>query len=303
MRYLTNKDYINIQDIQLQQIIQGDQNRLLQAESIGIEEISSYLLQRFDVKYEFTDTPAWNAHITYEPHDRVIIDYGLFQNGHEYQFGDCVIYNGSGYVAKHHIPFSSPGPFNPSDWTYLGARYQFYNAKYPFPMFNNNNYYKLGDKVYWKGFVYTCTSATVPLNSDTIIQYFVYSNVPNLNIFPDDSVNNDNGQYWGFKTAYDVPSYVASPVGPATTDTTYWDASDNRCHQIVMYLTDIVVYYLHRSIAPNNIPELRLKAYEYAVSWLKMVAKGTVTPNLAQLQPNQGLKYRFGGSVKRGNAY
>ena len=303
-RYLTNFDYLpQIQQVQLNQVSQNNPLRILQMERTAIEEAKSYLVQRFWMDQELTNTFGWDPTASYEPGDRVIIDYPVFSSSTSYPVNTCVIFNGSGYISNTNVIVTSPAAFNPADWTLIGAQYDFYNVFYPFPEFNVNAYYNVGDKVYWKGYVYTCTKQTVPLDTQSILQYFVYSNVPQLNVFPDDTNNNAEQQYWGSKTAYIINPYIASPSGHLPNNPTYWEIGDNRCQQLVTALVDLVLYYLHRTIAPDNIPTLRKESYRQAIKWLELVANGTVTPNLAVLQPSQGLKYRWGGNVKRLNGY
>jgi hypothetical protein len=304
IRYLTQLDYnLIIQAAQVAQVIQRNQNTLLQMERVAIEEASGYISQRYDVGAEFTNTAPWDPAKEYNPGDRVTIDYDNWIAGASYNQYDCIIYNGIGYIAATSVPFASPEltPDIDSSWVALGYQYSFYNAVYPAPEFNVNKNYAIGDLVYWKGYIYTCTSATVPFNTSNIQQYFVYSNVPNLNTFPD-GANNAQGQYWGNKTAYIVHAYETSP-GTIVTDDLYWQVGDNRCHQMVMYLCDIAIYHLHRTIAPNNIPELRKEEYKAACKWLEEVAKGYVMINFPQLQPTQGTIRAYGGNIKQNNRY
>lgn len=301
-RYLCSRDYFVIQNSQLNQITQNNSSRLYQCELVAQGEISSYLVQRWNIDKEFTPTSPWSPTEIYAPGDRVTIDYPAFNPNSSYNFGDCVIYNSKGYVANTSIVPGSPAAFNPTEWDFIGLQYDIYNAKYPYPQFVVNNYYNLNDKVYWKGYTYNCAKETQPWDSESIIQYVTYSNVPLLNIFPDDPNSNDIGQYWNQKTPYSVPAWSSSPAGSLPTNTEYWTLGDNRCQQMVMYMTDITVYHLHKSIAPNNIPELRVHAYNAAKEWLKGVSKGVYTPiGLIPKEPTQGLKIRWGGQIKMNN--
>lgn len=300
-RYLTKQDYLTIQDVQIKQITQNDITRLYRMEQLVMEEASSYLKQRFWVNQEFTPTLPWNPTVSYNPGNRIILDYPCFDHNSAYAPYDCVTYEGKAYMALHNVFPTSPGYFDadqssPAQWLFLGNHYDMYNAIFPYPEFNINAYYSVGQQVYWNGYIYTCTFATVPVSSESIIQYYVYSNVPELNVFPDDTVNNANDQFWGNAILWN-PAPVNSPAPTYPMNTDYWNLGDNRCHQLVFYMIDMVIYYLHRSIAPGQIPEIRKQAYEMAKRWLVDVGKGIITPNLAVLQPTQGLKNRFGGDI------
>lgn len=305
-RYLVDIDYnLIIQQSQKNQIIQNNTTTLLQMERVAIEEASSYIRQRYDVGEEFTNTSVWNPLSTYLPGDRVYVNYPLWVSGSTYTQYTCVIYNGIGYIANDNITSTSP-QLTPAtdthDWTPFGYQYSIYNAVYPYPEFNVDNFYLLGDKVYWNGYIYTCTSATVAFNSESIQQYFIYSNLPELNTFPD-SINNNLGQFWGDKTPYIISAYSSSP-GTILTDSEYWNIGDNRSQQMVMYLCDIAVYHLHRNIAPDNIPKLRFDAYKSAIEWLMKVARGHVTVDIPQLQGKEAHTIRgYGGNIKQNNRY
>lgn len=293
MRFLFQNDYYTVQNSQLQQLIQGNQARLLQAENAAQEEITSYLVQRFDVSGEFTDTAVWSMTSAYAPGNRVYLSAPNFDVTQSYSQYSQVLVNGTVYAANINVV---PGLFNPTNWTAVGSPNDLFNAAFPFPKFNINSCYNVGDKVYWKGYVYTCTTATPKPSTEDLIQYVYISSIPLNNVFPD-SVNNANGQYWGTKTAYTVP------VNTIITNSTYWTKGDNRSQQTVTYLMDIALYHLHASIAPMNIPELRVKRYDDAIGWLRKVAKGEITANFPVLQPTQGLKRRFGGNIKVNNHY
>ena len=57
-------------------------------------------------------------------------------------------------------------------------------------------------------------------------------------------------------------------------------AVEERNALIVMYMVDIAVYHLHANITPNDVPEVRQTRYDNAITWLKKVADGKLSPNL-----------------------
>ncbi len=73
MNYLRNEDFrLLIQDQNLQQIISNDQTILDSAEIVAVEEITSYLSQRYDTSTAFKNIQNFGAAIAYKKGD--IID-------------------------------------------------------------------------------------------------------------------------------------------------------------------------------------------------------------------------------------
>lgn len=293
MRYLITNDYYTfIQSTQLTALIQNNVTRLLKSESTAIEEAQSYLKQKFDVLSEFTDTSVWVNTKTYNANDRIVIDFPAWATGVSYSIGDTVINSGTGYRCK---TANNDATFTANKWDSFGPQYSLYYAQLPVSLFTIDGNYNKGDQVYWKGKKYTCVIATQSLDQDSAIQYYQYKNIPSKNVFPDDNVYGK--QFWGTGITYSVPA------GTLPTNATYWTLGDNRSQQMVMMTIDMTLYHLHKAIAPMNIPDIRVKAYDDAISWLKKAAKGEITPNLTALQPRQGSRIRYGGNVKNINSY
>lgn len=80
-------------------------------------------------------------------------------------------------------------------------------------------------------------------------------------------------------------------------------SGDNRNPNIVESYIDITLYKVHKGIAPRNIPELRVKAYDDAIDNLEKYADGRITLNITKLQPLHGNKIRFNGNIKNTNNY
>lgn len=290
MRYLHNSDYgVSIQDAQLAQIVQNDQRKLLRAEKIAQEEIAFYLTQRWDTSYEFTNTGAWSYGLTYSPHDRVIIDYADFIANHTYNRGDCVIYNGEGWCLTG-SEFYENSEFVSSSWTSLGKQYTYYYVGYPAPLFNYLNNYNIGDKVWWKGWTYNCEIGTQFLSDTQALQYQTVSNLPYKNVFPDNQYANNNQQYWSINATWSMPA------GTFPSDSR-WIEDDNRCQQIVQWYMDMVIYHLHKTIAPKNIPENRIISYKSACSALKTVAEGDSVLAALLRQPSKGNMIVWGSDI------
>lgn len=79
---------------------------------------------------------------------------------------------------------------------------------------------------------------------------------------------------------------------------------NSRSLQIRMAVVDVALFILHSRIAPSNVPELRKLRYEQTISWLKGVARGSVTPELQEIDiTTTGSRIRSGFDDKNPNKY
>ena len=294
MPYLIDKDLSkSIQSENLSQIIGGQSSVLSAAILTAVEEAKSYLVQKYDTAEEFQDLTAWNRAAVYNATNRVYLDATTFNAASTYALNALTLYQGNVYICTTAVV--TPAAWNEANWTLLGAQYDIFFAKFPHPEFDYNKQYAVGDQVYWKGKTYTCRIQTKPYSQETYIQFREIQNVPLLNIAPD-NVNN-GAQYWGAGVAYTVPADTL------ITNTDYWTKGDNRSQQLLTTVVDIALYHVHSRISPRNIPDLRVKRYDDACKWLKMAARGEITPSLPALQPPQGGRIRYGGNTKLINSY
>ena len=247
--------------------------------------------QKYDL-IEFADLNIWSSAVAYNVRDRVYLSATIYSNTTNYTIGTTTLYNSNVYVCIS----ATTGNFDPTKWTLLGTQYTIFSVNYPYPLFDYTAFYNVGDKVFWKGYVYTCLVQTPLLDHDTLLQYDKIEAIPLNNIAPNDLIDGST-QYWGQKTAYVVPS------GTLPTNSFYWSMTDNRDQQMLLYFIDITLYHVHSRIAPRNIPDLRVKRYDDAINWLKMCAKGEVTPALPLIQPKQGRRIRYGGNIKITNSF
>lgn len=86
--------------------------------------------------------------------------------------------------------------------------------------------------------------------------------------------------------------------GNILTDPAKWVASDPRNKALLMVVIDVTLYYLHSNISPRNMPELRVKRYDDAIAWLKMVQSEKVTPDLPILTDVVTPNYTLGSREK-----
>lgn len=294
MPYLIQTDYKKlIQDDALKQVLGSDASILTAAEQTAVAQAKSYLVQKFDTSQEFIDTLPWNPATTYKAKARVIIDFPTYSSSNTYALNSVVIYQANGYICSTAI--TAPEAWNASHWTLLAPQYAIYNAATPYPEFDENAVYSVGDQVFYKGKTYTCKTSTQIIDHGTAIQYSNIESLPFKNVYPDDK--NQGYAYWGTGADYSVAA------GTLITNTTYWTLGDARDQQMVTYITDLVLFHIHSRIAPRNIPDLRVKRYDDALNWFKMAATGEITPALPLTQPKQGNRIRFGGHIKQTNNY
>lgn len=294
MSYLIQKDYLKqIQVDNLNQIIGSDPTILSSAELAAMEEITSYLTQKYDLASEFQDLDTYNPANVYKSANRVYLDAPAYSSSATYALNNLCLQAGNVYICTTAITVGEP--FNASHWTLLGAQYSIFFAVFPQPLFDYKNVYPKGSQVFWKDSIYTAQQATNILSQNSQIQFSSIQALPVQNVFPDDPVN--GSAFWGTGTAYSVPAFTS------LSDTTYWTAGDNRSQQMVMTMVDIALYHVHSRISPRNIPDLRVKRYDEARSWLKSAGKGDITANLPVKQIATGGRIRFGGNVKIINRY
>lgn len=290
MSYLIPADYNkNIQAENLQQVISNDETIRSSSERASEAEVKSFLKQKYDVTKEFTDTQLWVPGSTYNVYDRVYLDAAAYAPATAYVIGNLALQNGSVYRCIA----NTTGAFAPADWALIGVRYAMFHVKPPETEFTFDGNYRVGDAVYWKNKTYTAKVATGSIPHDVLLQFRTTEAVPLKNIAPDDSV--EGGNYWQFVSNSGTTELV--------TNSAIWEAKDNRDQQMVMYLVDITLYHLHKRIAPRNIPDLRVKAYDDAIAWLRDCATGAITPDLPLIQPLQGSRIRWGSAIKQINSY
>lgn len=294
MGYLIQSDFRRqIQSDNLNQIIGGDTSILTTALAVAQEEAITHLIQKYDVATEFTDTLPWNRGSVYKAGARVYLDANPYSASSNYSTGDLVLQAGSVYFCN--VAISVPEPFTPSKWTLLGKQYEIFYAKQPASLFDLLAFYPANTQVYWKGKVYTSIRDTLRYDHSTLLQFESTENIPYQNYFPDDTIN--SGKQWNSGTSYQVDA------GTLPTDSSKWIMGDNRSQALVMYIVDIALYHVHSRIAPKNIPDLRVKRYDDAISSLKGYAKGNTTANLTKIQPPQGKRIRWGSNIKNTNSY
>lgn len=322
MGYLQLNDYKSyIQPQYLKQLIQDDDNKRVIEERASLQSIAQKLTQKYDLDLEFTDMLPYDRTKAYGAATRVTVDFapsGLIADGFvpwvtltAYAVGDLVIYLGVGYICK---TSNTDAAFTIAKWTSVGAQYTIYYAAYPStctlngqpnpatltqpyaPVFNYKNLYSKDDVVFWKGNTYVCAQQSTVFSHNAKLQYTEINNIPYANVFPDDPVNNNMGQYWKDRT-----EYVVTADTPLINSA--WVRGDNRNQTIKDAMVRITVFKLSPLLAPMNRPEVWFDDYKSMHRELKEAAEGLVTMTLPLKQPNNAVRTWFGGEVKMINNY
>lgn len=336
MPYLILKDYFSsIQQAILNQITASDDSFRIEKQQAALTEIISYLVQKYDVSQEFNDTLKFSFTATYKANQLVYLDSDAYSATQIYIANAMVLQSGNVYYSK---AGNAVHVFNPSEWTLLGAQYAFFYIPSPYQTFNYQQNYDRGDLTYWKGKVYKAIQPSTINTTQSDIQYNTYADIPFINQFPDAPGQNQ----WTGRVPYSITGlcpiaipgdfaawssitpYVSGDTVSESgliyqaqsgslkitpgTDITAWlpisyTAGDNRNPQLVELNVHIAVYKLSPRISPNNIPEIWVKRYDDAISWLKKCAEGKVTLDCPIIQPSQGMRIRFGGLTKQINNY
>lgn len=80
-------------------------------------------------------------------------------------------------------------------------------------------------------------------------------------------------------------------------------AAIDRNQSVVLRCIDILLYHLHSSVMPDNIPTLRVDRYKEAVGWLEKVADGFIAPNLPVKEEDPTNPLRWGSSQPKTDQY
>lgn len=89
-------------------------------------------------------------------------------------------------------------------------------------------------------------------------------------------------------TEYDHYTCIASGAtsGTPITDTTYFIKKDSRDAKLMEVIMSISLFYIHKRLSPQNIPDFRIIAYDgngnkdimSALKWLGLIKSGEISP-------------------------
>lgn len=100
-----------------------------------------------------------------------------------------------------------------------------------------------------------------------------------------------------------VLAYITSHINSRFDAATELAKTGAARHPLLLrYACDIGCYYLHRKIAPNQVPQHVLDAYDDARDWFTKVSKGLLNPTgIATLPDGQRDYIKYGGETRRDN--
>lgn len=322
MSYVIQADlYFLIQQDNLNQVVGLSVAKIIKAIRIAESEAKSYLVQKYDLDYEMTDTSPYVPTQVYKARNRVYLDGPTYSPTAAYALGALSSFTNTGknnsqvYICTSAI--ASPGEaFNPAHWGLLGWSGQLFYGAYPHDPFDPKDIYAVGDVIWYNDNIYTCVIETSSLSWDARIQANQAALPEYFNIYPDDPIQ--GVKYWGMPTLYTIPA------GSILNADLFVDG-DNRNQQFLNYVVDIALYHVHTRIAPENIPMLRIRRYcgdehdiklansgaiypSYsALGWLQScAAEGGTTADLPLLPKKylqQGQRIRWGSDQKQQNNY
>ena len=338
--YLVYNDYaVTIQDSAFKQWIAQNDALRVQAEPRAMAKIKEFLVQKYDLVTEFAPTTVYADTPTYQANALVQLNYAAWVATTAYTAGQYVSYTDGNVYRCILTVVGNAAPGNATYWLLIGPQLGLFYLAYPAPVFNLGTVYNVGDKVWWKGSVYVCQTATVLPSHYSDLQSVTYANICPYNFFPTDPKNGPT--QWGVGTPYSVtgiyPAFVptegtwsgvtAYSIGDTvnyngvmwqalkantnvipgadivTWQSITWTQGDNRNQSIVDVMVSLTLWYLSFRIAPKVIPTWIQTRYDSAMAWLQNSAEGIITLDVPEVQPAQGARIRFGGNVKQQNGY
>lgn len=307
-RFLINKDYkAVVSDEQFQMLVQGDENRLAQAEQNAEMKFLEYLDQHYDIEKELMVGKAirpYNSGVTYPPNSYFKADSGIMKCLK--QINGCKKPTTTVYWEQitelWNIPDAERKPKYSQLHTYsLGDivrfRTEWYVCKVP-------NGYDLGNIqipgiIAWKEVVVVAWEPNMDWKLNQVCSY-----ADNFYIKTSDSekgsdvVTPDNDDAWSLIGEY-TPDYdytldnhdyvvfdgkVFEPNGNVNADKIETGVNvaldDPRNINIVTHMTIIATYNLHMMISPTNISQVRRLAYEDSMLWLANARSFRINPKL-----------------------
>lgn len=318
--YLNLNDYlptINSEQLNnqiLDAVNQGGNQQRQFAESFAIGKIRGMLSSFFDLDFEINPTLPFDYNKKYFAGNRVTIDFpdwvaGTNQQNDEqtsgqsgYVKGNCVIKDGVGYFCKED---NNDSEFKSQNWIAIGNQYDIYYIKYPYNIFSleikeqrgtyTEGFYYPKDVVWWENRTWECLIGTMVGDHQSIEQNERTYLIPKPNQFP----NARTQQQWldlgEFSFVNELPFY------PTQDSTSVWTLGDNRDPIMVQAVIDIALWMLHRRISPNNIPKMRVDAFDKTYEWLKAVQKGEQSISCPAIQPRQVDDISWGSDIKKAN--
>ena len=307
-RFLINKDYkVALSDDQFKMLVQGDENRLSQAEQRAEMRFLEYLDQHYEIEKMFFVGKAirpYKVSVTYPANSFFKNDDGIFRvlkpiNGRKKP--TSILY-WEQLTELFDIPDADRKPRYSQLHTYaLGDIVQFRTEWYVCRTPNGYDFdnIQIPDVKPWKEVE---TTAWEPNLDWTLHQVCSYNNVYYMLIKEladtDKTVAPDINECWGQIAEYS-PDYdysigeydyvtcedkVFEPVMNVNADKLVIGenigADDPRNINVIEHMVSLSVYYLHEMISPTNISTVRQLSFENSMQWLSDAARFRINPKI-----------------------
>lgn len=321
--FVVENDYISvIRNERLAEIIQGYEERRLQTERKVDEEVKSFLRHRYDVEKSFPDVLSYDSSTNYYTNDLIEYTEPVYDNANPYVIGNLVSYEfTSGGVTYDYIYIciqNSTGnlPTDTAYWTFVVANKTLYVCEKPATGANITTSYSYDQNAYtsdpddvtgWD----RSTLYFKKTNNDVIYMYLTsadrtaetnYAGVFNYapTIFPATrEIQPGTNPDTLLGGTIQIKGFIADDTEWEVIGTNNFSQRDNRNQMILGIYIKMIVYELHFSINPRNIPQHRLMAYEDAKTLLKDISKGNnVTADLPihEEDEQRGQRFSYGSS-------
>ncbi len=310
-RFLTNNDYRAVlTPEQFEMLVNGDENRLSQAEQSAEMNFLEYLDQHYEIEALFKVGKAikdYNSSVSYPANAFFKKDGIVFRtlraiNGRKspttteywglqtelynipdannkpkysqletYSLGDIVQYNGNWYICKVPNGYDLNDIHIPEVEAWQQVPFTEWQPNLEWEL---NQVCKYGESFYMKASVEADDTEEVltPEDDDTWAMIGDYSPNYNYTIGEHDYV------------AFD--GHVFEPIFNPNADEanvgTNIIRDDPRNINVITHMVRISCYYLHQMISPTNISESRRLAYEDSISWLASAARFKINPKIAR---------------------
>lgn len=308
-RFLTNKDYRAVlTEEQFEMLVNGDENRLSQAERSAEMNFLEYLDQHYEIEKVLRVGKAireYNSGVTYPANVHFKKDGTIYKtlkpiNGckqpdtiiyweqltelfaipdadrkpkysqlHTYGVGDIVRFGTEWWVCK------TPNGYNLNDIRIPGVKIW---GKVNVTEWQPNMEWQLHQVCIYK-FLYYIKSEVKENDTDEVLTPETDDTWSLIGEYTTD-YNYTVGEFDYVVKGNDVFEPLINPNADKVTEGVNIIADDPRNPNVVTHMTNIACYYLHQMISPTNISETRRWAYEDSITWLSNAARFKINPKL-----------------------
>lgn len=308
-RFLTNKDYRAVlTEEQFEMLVNGDENRLSQAERSAEMNFLEYLDQHYEIEKVLRVGKAireYNSGVTYPANVHFKKDGTIYKtlkpiNGckqpdtiiyweqltelfaipdadrkpkysqlHTYGVGDIVRFGTEWWVCK------APNGYDLNDIRIPGVKIW---GKVNVTDWQPNMEWQLHQVCVYK-FLYYIKSEVKENDTDEVLTPETDDTWSLIGEYTID-YNYTIGEFDYVVKGNDVFEPLINPNADVVAEGVNIVADDPRNPNVVTHMVNIACYYLHQMISPTNISETRRWAYEDSITWLSNAARFKINPKL-----------------------